>query len=140
MVRAHELAKEIVGQVGDYMVALSITLKQAWREFKEGVEKVMEYAKNVSSKVKYDIKDNELMLVGSNRQPIWVAVVSGLHDRFGLDRQFVDCDKVDGRVDAWELKEGVLYNYQDQREQYFVRLENGVLNEYTKSQVEAFYA
>lgn len=40
MVRAHKLAKEIVGQVGDYVVALSITLKQAWNEFKKGVEEM----------------------------------------------------------------------------------------------------
>ena len=40
MVNAHKAAKEIVGQVGDYMIALSIALKKAWKEIKKGVEKM----------------------------------------------------------------------------------------------------
>ena len=39
MVKAHKIAKAIVAEVGEYVIALSIGLKQAWKEFKEGVEK-----------------------------------------------------------------------------------------------------
>ena len=75
----------------------------------------------------------------SKRQGAWVAEIVGTHPVYKLDRKFVDAKEDDGAVKTWEIEENKIYCIcpsTKTKEQYFVKLENGVLNEFTKSEIE----
>lgn len=98
---------------------------------------------NVTSwEMEQAIVNDTIELSYSKRQGVWVAEITGTHPTYKLDRKFIEADEDNGTVKTWKIEEGKIYcicpstKYKDQ---YFVKLENGELNELTKHQVEEIF-
>ena len=94
---------------------------------------------NVTSwEVEKRIVDGKIEMSYSKRQGAWVAEIVGTHPTYKLDRKFIYANEDDGSFKTWEIKENVIYcicpstKYKDQ---YFVKLENNELNEYTQAEI-----
>ena len=84
------------------------------------------------------IVDGKIEMPYSKRQGVWVAEIVGTHPTYKLDRKFVDASEDDGAIKAWEIKENVIYCVcpsTKTKEQYFIKLENNELNEYTQAEI-----
>lgn len=115
MKKAWEIAKEAVKKFGGKSVEyFSEALKIAWKEVKE------------SAAPKYvEIKISE----GSRKHKSYVAKVKGLHDRFGIDREFVSHDHDHLRVKVAIMFNGNIYEIQDAGDRKYVRIVNGQMVE-----------
>lgn len=85
------------------------------------------------------VVDGQLCLSVSKRQPAWVAEVTGTHPIYKLNRSFIEATESDAGWKAWELEENKIYCINlnaNKKEQHFLTLVDGVLNELTKEQVE----
>ncbi|WP_243096374.1 hypothetical protein [Streptococcus dysgalactiae] len=98
---------------------------------------------NVTSfEVEKAIVDGKIEMTYSKRQGVWVAEIVGTHPTYKLDRKFIEADEDDGYLKTWEIEEGKVYcicpstKYKDQ---YFVKLEKGTINELTKKEVEEMF-
>ncbi|MGT2811838.1 hypothetical protein [Streptococcus minor] len=84
------------------------------------------------------IVNGKIEMPYSKRQGAWVAEIVGPHPTYKLDRKFIDAKEDDGFFKIWEIKENVIYcicpsiKY---KEQYFVKLENNELKEYTQAEI-----
>lgn len=88
------------------------------------------------------IVDGKIEMPYSNSQRVWVAEIVGTHPTYKLDRKFIEADEDDGYLKTWEIEEGKVYCIcpsTKYKEQYFVKLENGILNELTKKEVEEMF-
>ncbi|ABN10836.1 TPA: hypothetical protein VNQ84_000408 [Streptococcus pyogenes] len=88
------------------------------------------------------IVEGKIEMAYSKRQGAWVAEIVGTHPTYKLDRKFIEADEDDGYLKTWEIEEGKVYcicpstKYKDQ---YFVKLEKGTINELTKKEVEEMF-
>lgn len=88
------------------------------------------------------IVEGKIEMPYSNSQNVWVAEIVGTHPVYKLNRQFIDADEDTNGVKTWEIAEGKVYCIcpsTKYKEQYFVKLENGILNELTKNEVEEMF-
>lgn len=75
----------------------------------------------------------------SKRQSVWVAEIKGLHEKWELDRNFLEADEDNGSWKTWEIEEGGIYCIcpsTKYREQYFIKCTDGVIQEFTKNQIK----
>lgn len=92
-----------------------------------------------SSELENVVVDGQLCLSASKRQPVWVAEIVGTHPVYKLDRKFINEDESGAGWKAWNLEENKIYCINpsaNKKDQYFVVLVDGTLNELTKGQVE----
>lgn len=92
-----------------------------------------------SAELENAVIDGQLVLAVSKRQNAWVAEIVGTHPTYKLDRKFIEEDDKGAGWKAWDLEENKIYCINpnaNKKDQYFVKLENGELNELTKLQVE----
>lgn len=92
--------------------------------------------KTTSAELDNVVVDGQIVLTTSKRKEAWVAEIVGTHPTYKLDRKFIDEDDKGAGWKAWDLEEGKIYCLCEAKEQYFVTLKNGELNELTKKQVE----
>ncbi|SQF14007.1 Uncharacterised protein [Streptococcus pyogenes] len=88
------------------------------------------------------IVDGKIEMPYSNSQKVWVAEIVGTHPVYKLNRQFIDADEDTTGVKTWEIEEGKVYCIcpsTKYKEQYFVKLEKGTINELTKKEVEEMF-
>lgn len=131
MKTAWDLAKRWANNKGgkaiDYIGA---ALKQAWKVIKTTFNSLHGL---------YGVEGNTITLAGSNRQPMYLAIVDGLSEKFGLSRKFIPAPHR-GTVDhTFVLEEGVVYNWKDSG-QYFGQFKNGRMIPMTKEEVMALFA
>ena len=133
MKTAWDLAKRWANNKGgkaiDYIGA---ALKQAWKVIKTTFNSLHGL---------YGVEGNTITLAGSNRQPMYLAIVDGLSEKFGLNRKFVPAPHR-GTVDhTFDLEEGVFYNWSETKgAQYFGQFKNGRMIPMTKEEVTALFA
>ena len=76
MKQAHKLAKEIVGKVGDYMIALKLALKKIWAMAKAGRKRMSDTAfKSAVYELTHQKKEYngpESFWLGSKGIPVWL--------------------------------------------------------------------
>lgn len=92
-----------------------------------------------SSDLEHVVIDGRLVLATSRAKRAWVAEVVGTHPIYKLNRKFIDEDDNGIGWKAWNLEENKIYCVCETKEQYFVTLKNGELNELTKKEVEAMF-
>lgn len=87
----------------------------------------------IKKEVVKSFKDGKLSLVDSNRQPVWVARITGLDPKYGLARQFMDKSLAvsSGRVLDFYLTEGA-YCWKEYSDQHYGIVEEGVMYEISK--------
>lgn len=101
MVRAHEIAKTLVG---DYAARMSMALTQAWAE---------------ARRPKYA----ELELRAPNRkQKTWVGKIVGTHPVYKFKREFIN--SIGWGEYTWYLEDGV-YDVCENGKRYFIRVSGG---------------
>lgn len=134
--RAHEMAREIKREYPevDYRTQFGLCLSYLLNNKEE--EKV-EFLKKEEVR---DFKDGMLTLTTSNRQPAWVAEITGLDEKYGFKRDFLEVTVDGGRWVDYELYEGAIYNWSEGKRQQFGIVENGKLYEITKTDVENLIA
>lgn len=112
------------GKAIEYIAA---AMKHAWRVAK------MDYAhKNGLT----GLDGNKMYLTGSNRQPMYLAVITGLNDKFGLNRKFVSSPKRGTENFEFELKENTFYNWKETTEQFFGHFVNGKMVPMTQEDIK----
>lgn len=104
MVRAWEIAREAAtkfgGSAAEYM---SEALRQAWAE---------------SRMVVIEISS------GSRKHKSWIAKITGKHERFGLDRKFMEPANESRMYKDYNLSSGI-YEVCNGGDRYFIRVANG---------------
>ncbi len=76
-----------------------------------------------------------LELYTSGKYKAWVAEITGLDNKFGLSRSFINPFEVKGNTKIYQLTEGRYYNYLVRGEQHFVQVVNADLIEYDKNEM-----
>lgn len=117
MVRAWEIARGAAVKFGGSPIEyMSASLAQAWLEVRK------------SAKVTIEIS------VGSRKHKSWVAKIVGNHERFGLDREFVN-PAVEGRMyKTYELSEDI-YEVCDGGDRYFISVNGGRIERVGKAAI-----
>lgn len=110
MVRAHEIAKTLEG---DYAARMSLALRQAWAE---------------SRMVVIEISS------GSRKHKSWIAKITGKHERFGLDRKFMEPANEGRMYKDYSLSAGI-YEVCNGGDRYFIRVANGQIETISKYDV-----
>lgn len=130
MKKAHKMTKEIKKEYPevDYRTQLGLCLSYLIKE-----EKEMEFLKKEEVK---DFKEGMLTLTTSNRQPAWVAEITGADARYVFKREFLEVAVNGGRWVDYKLNDGKIYNWGEGKRQYFGIVENGKLFEVSKADVE----
>ena len=72
---------------------------------------------------------------GSRKYPSWVARISGRHPQYKYKREFLTPTEDGWLEKIWELADG-LYQVQDAGERYCLKVENGVANKISESELE----
>lgn len=126
MKKAWRLARQWAMRKGGKAIEyISFAMKRAWKIAKN------DYKQEHGLQ---GLEGNEFTLQGSNNQPMYLAEVTGIHPKFGLDRNFVSAPEK-GRIDhTFELEEKTVYNWKESREQYFGKFENGQMTPLTKEE------
>lgn len=132
-------------------------MKQAWGFARQWASnkggKAIEYIAGamkhawVVAKLDYEHKNglrgldgNKFYLVGSKRQPMYLAVVKGLSSKFGLDRAFVSAPGRGSENYEFELKENTYYNWKETTKQFFGHFVNGKMIPMTQEEIKAVFA
>ena len=113
MLRAHEIAKTLEG---DYAARMSLALRQAWAEARKTAKATLEIS------------------CGSRKHKSWIAKITGKHERFGLDRQFMDPVNEGRMYNVYELADGV-YEVCNGGDRYFIRVAGGQIETISKYDV-----
>lgn len=129
---AWDLAKTAAYNKGGKAVEyIGETLKQAW------VVAKLQYA---SKHGLTGLDGNKMTLAGSNRQPMYLAVVTGLSAQYGLNRQFEDAPHRGTVLHTFELENNKVYNWKEAREQFFGIFKNGKMQPLSQDEVKAIFA
>lgn len=114
MMRAWEIAREAVANYGGSAVEyMSEALRQAWAEGRKAVVETS---------------------AGSRNHKSWVARITGKHERFGLDRKFVDA-AVEGRMYNEYILDAGIYEVSNGGNRYFIRVAAGQIETIGKGDV-----
>lgn len=81
------------------------------------------------------VSNSWLRLTSTVSRPAWCAIITGTARGYKLRRQFIDQDSTKGQVKSWLLEEGTIYNFKADGTSYYIRLENGEIEELTQAQV-----
>lgn len=81
------------------------------------------------------VSNSWLRLTSTVSRPAWCAIITGTERGYKLRRQFIDQDSTKGQVKNWLLENGVIYNFKADGTSYYIRLENGEVEELTQWQV-----
>lgn len=130
---AWTLAKQWAFRKGGKAVEyIGAALKQAWKVAKMSYNSINGLG---------GIEANQMTLTGSKRQPMYLAVVKGLHDRFGLNREFVDAPYRGTVNHTFELNEGTIYNWSETKGvQFYGIFVNGKMKPLSKEETMAIFA
>lgn len=95
--------------------------------------------KNVTSwEMEKAINGQTIEMPYSKRQGVWVAEITGTHPVYKLARKFVDAAEDDGAVKTWKIEEGKIYCVcpsTKTKEQYFIKMTNDEIKEYSKNEI-----
>gem|GEM_PF-997972 len=127
MKQAWVFAKQYANRKGGKAVEyIGAALKQAWK-----VAKVNYMVDNGL----VGLEGNTFYLTGSKRQPLYLAVINGLNEKFGLNRKFLNAPER-GTVDhEFELNENTVYNWKVDGKQFFGKFLNGRMVPMNQEQV-----
>ena len=105
----------------------------------EKEEQKKEARKEILSQYQRDLSMGiaTLNLYTSGKYKAWVAEIVGTDEKYGLARNFINPFDVSGNTKTYHLKEGKIYNYLSDNEQYFAKVVNSKLVEISKLELVA---
>lgn len=110
---------------------ISGALKHAWRVAK------IDY---INANGLHGVEGNTIYLVGSKRQPMYLAIVDGLSEKFGLNRKFIPAPNRGTDSHEFDLEEGKIYNWRESRVQFFGKFEKGQMIPLSQKEVTAIFS
>lgn len=86
------------------------------------------------------VEGNTIYLVGSKRQPMYLAIIDGLSAQYGLNRKFISSPNRGTESHEFELEDGKVYNWRESRVQFFGKFVKGQMIPLNQQEVTAIFS
>lgn len=120
-------------------------LEEKYNEFLQNLEENKVKSERVKKEKEEEEKEHKknlakgiatIKLYESNKYRCWAAEITGIDEKYGFERKFINPDEIKGNYKIYRLREGKYYNYLNDNKQHFVKVINSRLVEMTKGEME----